>query len=79
VKKYLEIAPYSHLYIEILPNLCRSLCINNNVLIEEDFLFDDNFAFLDKKNFDKIAIWQFNSELIFDDSGIVKVLKEFRE
>jgi hypothetical protein len=73
--KYLEIAPDSHLYVEIPSNLCRSLCINNKVLVDKNYLFDPDFTFLDMEDFDKIAIWQFNSDFIFDDSAIVRVLK----
>jgi len=79
MKEYLEIAPDSHVYIKIPSRLCRSLYINNNILIEKDISSCNNLTFLDRRNLDKIAIWQFNSKLIFDDSELTKVLKEFRE
>jgi hypothetical protein len=77
MKKYLEIAPDSHIYVEIPSHLCCSLCINNNVLVGKNLLADDNFTFLDMENFDRIALWNFNSDFVFDDSKIIKVLKEF--
>jgi hypothetical protein len=78
MKKYLEIAPDSYIYIEIPPNLCRSISIDNNVLEGKNILFDDNFTFLDIENFDKIAIWNFNSDFVFDDSKITQILKELK-
>jgi hypothetical protein len=80
VKKYLEIVPDSGYYIEVPSNVCSGICIDNKVLEgKNSSVKEGDFTFLNRRNFDKIAIWQFNSEFIFDDSELTEALKEFRE
>ena len=80
MKKYLEIIPYSDCYIEVPSNVCSGICIDNVVLEgKNSSLKEGDFTFLNRTNLDKIAIWQFNSKFIVDDSELTEVLKEFRE
>ena len=80
MKRYLEIIEGSDYYIEVSSNVCSGICIDNKVLEgKTSSLKEGDFSFLNRKSFDKLVTWQFNSELIFDDAELVEVLKEFRE
>jgi hypothetical protein len=77
--RYLEIKPDSRTYVEVPDNISSGICINNRVLDGKNaFLKSGDLTFLDKKNFDKICNWNFNSDYIIDDLKITKVLSELK-
>jgi hypothetical protein len=78
--RYLEISPGSYSYIKVPSNISSGICIDNNVLSgKNSFLKEGDLTFLGKENFNKICIWTFNSDYIFDDSELAKVLTELKE